>query len=68
MNLTMCGCLKCCNICSSSYTIRSFPLTFFFKMILIATFPAGESASLTMPYVPAPKVLPNLYFDLADSD
>jgi hypothetical protein len=27
-------------------------------------FLSGPSASLTIPYVPAPRVLPNLYFDL----
>src|SRR3569833_235397 len=34
---------------SSSYTMRSLPLTFFFRMILMATLPVGPSASRTMP-------------------
>jgi len=64
---TMCGCFNRCSICSSSYTICSLPLTFFFRMILTATLPAGQSASRTTPYVPAPKVRPNLYCDLDTS-
>jgi len=48
-NLTMCGCLSRCKRSSSSSTICSFPLTFFFRMILTATLPSGPSASLTMP-------------------
>jgi hypothetical protein len=48
-NRTICGCLRFCSISNSSYTMRSLPLTFFFKMILMATLPSGPSASLTMP-------------------
>jgi hypothetical protein len=33
-------------------------------MIFTATFPVGPSASLTIPYVPAPRVRPNRYLDL----
>lgn len=57
-NLTMCGCFRRCSISSSSYTICSLPRTFFLRIILTATFPSGQSASRTMPYVPAPSVLP----------
>lgn len=67
MNLTMLGCFSRCSIPSSSRTICSFPFTFFFKMILTATLPVGPSASRTIPYVPAPKVLPNEYFDLQNA-
>jgi hypothetical protein len=63
-NLTICGCFIRCSISSSSYTICSLPFTFFLSIILIATFPVGPSASLTIPYVPAPRVLPNRYLDL----
>ena len=38
-----------CSISNSSYTICSLPRTFFFKMILTATLPSGQSASLTIP-------------------
>jgi len=60
----MCGCFMRCNISSSSYTICSLPFTFFFRMILTATLPSGQSASRTMPYVPAPSVFPKRYRDL----
>lgn len=63
-NLTIWGCFSRCSISNSSSTIRSLPLTFFFRMILMATCPVGPSASRTMPYVPAPSVLPNRYRDL----
>lgn len=49
---------------NSSRTMRSLPRTTFFRMILIATRPSGPSASLTIPYVPAPRVRPNRYFAL----
>lgn len=66
-NLTIWGCFSRCSICSSSYTIFSFPLTFFLRMILTATLPVGPSASRTTPYVPAPRVRPNRYRDLRKS-
>ena len=58
---TMLGCFILCNKTISSYTIFSFPFTFFFRMILMAYLSPPHSASLTMPYVPAPSVRPNRY-------
>jgi hypothetical protein len=63
-NLTIWGCFILWSISNSSYTIRSLPLTFFLSMILMATLPSSQSASRTIPYVPAPRVLPNLYLPL----
>ena len=60
-NLTMFLCFIRCSNTISSYTIFSLPLTFFLRMILIAYRSPLHSASRTIPYVPAPRVLPNLY-------
>ena len=63
-NRTMLGCFILCSRTISSYTIFSLPLTFFLRMILIAYLSPPHSASRTIPYVPAPNVLPNRYWDL----
>lgn len=63
-NRTICGCFIRCNKTISSYTIFSFPRTFFFNIILTAYLSPAHSASRTIPYVPAPNVLPNLYWAL----